>query len=301
MDINKNLRKIIELVFMSALVSLIIFSSNISLLILGMGPILLSIYVFKNGLVDFILLGITSLIFGLLYMSLSEASMLMGVIFLIALIFCLPIKYIKSDKIQIIISFIFVSLLLIGFYTYGLMKENTNLDSLARELKAIVETSIDYKMDIEIYRTSLSLYPAIFTFFSFIYTLISIKLIRNYISMKIEGFSDLTKINELRITYKDFVFIGLICILAYGLSYLLRLNMTYASLNIIAIFLELLAFNGLSLYDFLISRSNIPLSRGFQWFFVIILIQFLLIFFVILGFLDIILDIRKKRSLNEKQ
>lgn len=301
MEINKNLRKIIELVFMSALVSLIIFVSNISLLILATGPVLLSIYFFKNGFAEFILLGITSLVFGLMYMSLSEACMLTLAIFLVSLILSLPIKYIRSDKLQILTSFVLVSLILIGFYTYGLMKENVDFDSLARQVKLFVESSIDYKMDIEIYRASLSLYPAIFTFFSFIYTLLAIKLIRNYISIKLEGFSDLTKVNELRISYKDLLIIVLTCILAYGFSYLLKLNMTYASLNIIMIFLELLAFNGFSAYDYMIARSNIPLSRGFQWFFVIILIQFLLIFFVILGFIDIILDIRKKRSLNEKQ
>lgn len=300
MEINKNLRKIIELVFMSALVSLIIFASNISLLILATAPVLLSIYLFKNGFAEFILLGITSLIFGLMYMSLSEACMLTLAIFLVCLILSLPIKYIRSDKLQILTSFVLISLVLIGFYTYGLMKEKVDFDSLARQVKLLVESSIDYKMDIEIYRASLSLYPAIFAFFSFIYTLLALKLIRNYASIKLDGFKDLTKVNEQRISYKDLLIIGLACVLAYGFSYLFKLNMTYASLNIIMIFLELLAFNGFSLYDYMIARSNIPLSRGFQWFFVIILIQFLLIFFVILGFIDIILDIRKKRSLNEK-
>ena len=130
---------------------------------------------FKNGFAEFILLGITSLIFGLMYMSLSEACMLTLAIFLVCLILSLPIKYIRSDKLQILTSFVLVSLVLIGFYTYGLMKEKVDFDSLARQVKLFVESSIDYKMDIEIYRASLSLYPAIFAFFSFIYTLLALK------------------------------------------------------------------------------------------------------------------------------
>lgn len=110
---------------------------------------------------------------------------------------------------------------------------------------------------------------------------------------------DLKKANELRLECKDVLALVAFAGLSYLLAFLFKLDMNYVKLNIIGIILVIIAFNGLSAYDYMIAKSSIPVSRGFQWFFIIILLEFLLIFFVILGFIDIILDIRKKRSLNE--
>lgn len=154
-------------------------------------------------------------------------------------------------------------------------------------------------MPLEYIKLSIGLYPSFFAFFSFIYSLIGIKLIRNYVSIKLALVDDLKNANELRLEYKDMLgFVAFVGI-SYMVAFIFKLDMNYIYLNLFGIFLVVMAFNGLSTYDYMISKSSIPVSRGFQWFFIIILLEFLLIFFVILGFIDIILDIRKKRSLNE--
>lgn len=299
MGINENYKKVIEPIFMVALISILIFLSNVSLLILATGPILLSIYIFKYGYKGFLLTFVGTFILGLLYMDIRDLIVLVGLIFLISLCFYLPIRYQKNDKRQFLTVFILLTLILTGSFSYSLVKEGLSLDYLANEMREIIEGSLEYDMPLEYIKLSIGLYPSFFAFFSFIYSLIGIKLIRNYVSIKLALVDDLKNANELRLEYKDMLgFVAFVGI-SYMVAFIFKLDMNYIYLNLFGIFLVVMAFNGLSTYDYMISKSSIPVSRGFQWFFIIILLEFLLIFFVILGFIDIILDIRKKRSLNE--
>ena len=299
MGINENYKKVIEPIFMVALISILIFLSNVSLLILATGPILLSIYIFKYGYKGFLLTFVGTFILGLLYIDIRDLIVLVGLIFLISLCFYLPIRYQKNDKRQILTVFILLTLILTGSFSYSLVKEGLSLDYLANEMREIIEGSLEYDMPLEYIKLSIGLYPSFFAFFSFIYSLIGIKLIRNYVSIKLALVDDLKNANELRLEYKDMLgFVAFVGI-SYMVAFIFKLDMNYIYLNLFGIFLVVMAFNGLSTYDYMISKSSIPVSRGFQWFFIIILLEFLLIFFVILGFIDIILDIRKKRSLNE--
>lgn len=299
MDSNENYKKVIEPIFMVALMSILIFLSNVSLLILATGPILLSIYIFKYGYKGFLTTLLGTFILGLLYMDIKDLIVLVGLIFLISLCFYLPIRYQKNDKREILTVFILLTLILTASFSYSLVREGLSLDYLANEMKGIIEGSLEYEMPVEYIKLSIGLYPSFFAFFSFIYSLAGIKLIRNYVSIKLDLVDDLKKANELRLEYKDLLVFVAFAGLSYLLAFLLKVDMNYVHLNILGIILVLVAFNGLSAYDYMISKSSIPVSRGFQWFFIIILLEFLLIFFVILGFIDIILDIRKKRSLNE--
>lgn len=299
MGINENYKKVIEPIFMVALMSILIFLSNVSLLILATGPIILSIYIFKYGYKGFLTTLLGTFILGLLYMNIKDLIVLVGLIFLISLCFYLPIRYQKNDKREILTVFILITLILVASFSYGLVKEGLSLDYLASEIKGIVEESLEYDLPVEYIKLSIGLYPSFFAFFSFIYSLAGIKLIRNYVSIKLDLVDDLKKANELRLEYKDLLALVAFAGLSYLLAFLFKLDINYVKLNIVGIILVVIAFNGLSAYDYMISKSSIPVSRGFQWFFIIILLEFLLIFFVILGFIDIILDIRKKRSLNE--
>lgn len=299
MDINENYRKVIEPVFMVALLSILIFLSNVSLLIIATGPILLSIYIFKYGYKGFLITCVGTFILGLLYMDMKDLILLVGLIFLISLCFYLPIRYIRDDKREILTVFILITLILVASFSFSLVKEGLSLDYLASEIKGVVEESLEYELPVEYIKLSIGLFPSFFAFFSFIYSIIGIKLIRNYVNIKLDLVYDLKKANELRLEYKDILAFVAFAGISYLLALLFELDMNYVHLNIVGIILVVLAFNGLSAYDYMISKSSIPVSRGFQWFFIIILLEFLLIFFVILGFIDIILDIRKKRSLNE--
>lgn len=300
MDINKKLNKIIEVIFMIALVGILVFVSNISIISLGLVPVLFSIYIFRRGYLKFLLVFILSGLTGFLYMDLFDNLAIFSVLLLLSLVFSLNIKYLKTDKAQIVCTSIITCLIFIGLYKLSMYKEGLSLDDLANGVRQMVEANYDYKFSTDAYKLSLSLYPSIFAFFAMIYSLLGIKVIRNYINIKDGSLKDLEKVNEIRIEKKNLLTIGVFVAIIYIVSKILRIEEAYIRVNIFAIILEIFAFNGLSAYDYMIARSNIPLSRGFQWFFIIILLQFLLVLFIILGFIDIILDIRKKRSLNEK-
>lgn len=301
MDINKKLNNIVEAVFMLSLIGILVFVSNISIIPLALVPVLFSIYIFRNSFGKFFLVFVLSFSISLLYLDLYDSLAIFISILAISLLFTLAIKYIKSDKAEIVLVAIVLSLIFIGLYVFAMKKEGLSLDYLAENLKEYLENSLDNNFSLDIYRLSLALFPSMFTFFSVIYSILGIKLIRNYVNIKEGRLEDLDNINEIRIENKDILTIVAFMAIIYIVCNFLKLNMTYVRVNILAILVEILAFNGLSAYDYMISKSSIPLSRGFQWFFIIILLQFLIILFIILGFIDIILDVRKKRSFNEEQ
>lgn len=301
MDINKKLNNIVEAVFMLSLIGILVFVSNISIIPLALVPVLFSIYIFRNGFGKFFLVFVLSFSTSILYLDLYDSLAIFISILAISLLFTLAIKYIKSDKAEIVLVTIILSLIFVGLYVFAMQKEGLSLDDLAVSMKEYLESSLDYNFSLDIYKLSLSLFPSMFTFFSVIYSILGIKLIRNYVSIKDGNLEDLNNINKIRIENKDILTIVTFMAIIYIVCNLLKLNMTYVRVNILAILVEILAFNGLSAYDYMISESSIPLSRGFQWFFIIILLQFLIILFIILGFIDIILDVRKKRRFNEEQ
>lgn len=301
MDINKKLNNIVEAVFMLSLIGILVFVSNISIIPLALVPVLFSIYIFRNGFGKFFLVFVLSFSTSILYLDLYDSLAIFISILAISLLFTLVIKYIKSDKAEIVLVTIILSLIFVGLYVFAMQKEGLSLDDLAVSMKEYLESSLDYNFSLDIYKLSLSLFPSMFTFFSVIYSILGIKLIRNYVSIKDGNLEDLNNINKIRIENKDILTIVTFMAIIYIVCNLLKLNMTYVRVNILAILVEILAFNGLSAYDYMISESSIPLSRGFQWFFIIILLQFLIILFIILGFIDIILDVRKKRRFNEEQ
>lgn len=301
MDINKKLNNIVEAVFMLSLIGILVFVSNISIIPLALVPVLFSIYIFRNGFGKFFLVFVLSFSTSILYLDLYDSLAIFISILAISLLFTLVIKYIKSDKAEIVLVTIILSLIFVGLYVFAMQKEGLSLDDLAVSMKEYLESSLDYNFSLDIYKLSLSLFPSMFTFFSVIYSILGIKLIRNYVSIKDGNLEDLNNINKIRIENKDILTIVTFMAIIYIVCNLLKLNMTYVRVNILAVLVEILAFNGLSAYDYMISESNIPLSRGFQWFFIIILLQFLIILFIILGFIDIILDVRKKRRFNEEQ
>lgn len=301
MDINKKLNNIVEAVFMLSLIGILVFVSNISIIPLALVPVLFSIYIFRNGFGKFFLVFVLSFSTSILYLDLYDSLAIFISILAISLLFTLAIKYIKSDKAEIVLVTIILSLIFVGLYVFAMQKEGLSLDDLAVSMKEYLESSLDYNFSLDIYKLSLSLFPSMFTFFSVIYSILGIKLIRNYVSIKDGSLEDLNNINKIRIENKDILTIVTFMAIIYIVCNLLKLNMTYVRVNILAVIVEILAFNGLSAYDYMISESNIPLSRGFQWFFIIILLQFLIILFIILGFIDIILDVRKKRRFNEEQ
>ncbi|MDO5047886.1 MAG: hypothetical protein Q4D88_04980 [Anaerococcus sp.] len=285
---------LVDIIFFVGIIFLLLILSGTSLIFLALLPILLSILALSKGLGKFFLSLSLTFSLGLLYRSLEDLLGPLILITLLSLSFIFLIRFIKNDKVQISLAFLVTSLILIGFYRISLYRLGLSLDDLARELRLVVEEAVSYDLDFSYYKLSIGLYPTVFSLISFAYSLLAIKLIRNYLSIAYGIGEDLLKVNNMRIEKKDLLIISLGLFLAYFLARISGAR-TYVEINILGIMLVVLFFNGLSVFDYMISKLNLPLSRGIQWFFILVLIQILAIFFLILGFADIILDIRSER------
>ena len=167
---------------------------------------------------------------------------------------------------------------------------------MANELKEVLAPSIDYDIPDEVYKTSFAMYPSILSALAMLYSLFSLKLVRNYLAYKNKA-ADIKNLNKFRINKKEFVILLIIAGGVYFiLSTVLNIEPTYISANLISIVILLVILNGILTYDYLtMARSGGILSRGMQWFFIIIFFYFFMIIFFIIGLADIFVDFRSKR------
>ena len=128
---------------------------------------------------------------------------------------------------------------------------------------------------------------------SLIYSAISLKIIRNYLAYKKIG-KDMVALRDIRLDKKDFSTIIIASIILYFIVRFLGVKDIYIRTNLIWICLSILLFNGMGVYDYMLSMRKSLLSRGLQWFFVIVFFYIFAVFFVIIGFADIFIDIRNK-------
>ena len=180
-----------------------------------------------------------------------------------------------------------------------MLEKGLSIDKLAINLKENFEELYAYRLDFDIYRLTTSLYPAILAWISMFYAILSVKIIRNYLSIKDEGFTDVKNLDELRMNPKDLVILFIIEVAIYFLGKFFAIKDLYLLGNLILLALMFFAINGASLFDYMLKNSRLPLSRAFQWFFMLILIQVLIIPLVIIGIADIFIDFRARRKNEE--
>lgn len=299
MTLTKNTNRIMEPIFVIALTLLCLFFSEKSLVFIGMVPILFTIFYFNEGILSFLLGAFGTYLLGLIFVDKDALSMSLIALLLISLSLIVLIGLKFTARVQIIGTFVITSLIFIFLYKYQMLEKGLSIDKLAINLKENFEELYAYRLDFDIYRLTTSLYPAILAWVSMFYAILSVKIIRNYLSIKDEGFTDVKNLDELRMNPKDLVILFIIEVAIYFLGKFFAIKDLYLLGNLILLALMFFAINGASLFDYILKNSKLPLSRGFQWFFMLILIQVFIIPLLIIGIADIFIDFRARRKNEE--
>ena len=299
MTLTKNTNRIMEPIFVIALTLLCLFFSEKSLVFIGMVPILFTIFYFNEGILSFLLGAFGTYLLGLIFVDKDALSMSLIALLLISLSLIVLIGLKFTARVQIIGTFVITSLIFIFLYKYQMLEKGLSIDKLAINLKENFEDLYAYRLDFDIYRLTTSLYPAILAWVSMFYAILSVKIIRNYLSIKDEGFTDVKNLDELRMNPKDLVILFIIEVAIYFLGKFFAIKDLYLLGNLILLALMFFGINGASLFDYILKNSKLPLSRGFQWFFMLILIQVFIIPLLIIGIADIFIDFRARRKNEE--
>lgn len=294
MDISKNINKIVNILFYICLVSILTITAGDSFLLLASIPIIFSAIGLDKGIGDFLIVFASSFLIGLIFGDFKQNILFFIPILLLSLIQIGLVKSNLSDKDQIFINFALASLLFIGIYKYQMINENITITDMANEMKEVFSTNLEYDIPENIYELSFALYPSILSGLAIIYSLFSLKIVRNFLAYKNKG-EDIKNLNTIRLSKKDFIcLIAIALVIYFILSFAISVPANYIFANIIGIFAILLILNGILTYDYLTMRKAGALSRSMRWFFIIIFFYFFMFIFILIGISDIFIDFRKK-------
>lgn len=210
------------------------------------------------------------------------------------------IKINKKDKDAIkILSIIFsvLSLAIIGYlYTRSGIKSN----DLVNHLYKIFEEN-NFKFDKEIIRKSLKTMPSVIILFSLVYSMISLKLVRNYLNYKDESMRDLKNIKGLRIELKDLIVIFGFLAISILLSKFFSLSNEFIILNSIMSLKFIFGINGILILVYLVSLKRSGISKIINWILIFLLFTYTSEIIAIIGFIDVFVNFRKKVRIGWKK
>lgn len=203
------------------------------------------------------------------------------------------IKKNKTDKYSLKVLTIIFSVLSLTIIGYLYSKSDINLNFLVDATEKIFKDQ-NFKIEKEIIRKSLKTIPLVFIFFSLIYSMISLKLVRNYLNYKNENIRDLRKINTIRIDIKDLRDIFICLIISVLLCKILSFSNEFIVLNSIMALKLLFSVNGVLLIDYFVSLRKSKAARIINWFLLFILFAYISEIIAIIGFIDVFLNLRRK-------
>ena len=203
------------------------------------------------------------------------------------------IKKNKTDKYSLKVLTIIFSVLSLTIIGYLYSKSDINFNFLVDATEKIFKDQ-NFKIDKEIIRKSLKTIPLVFIFFSLIYSMISLKLVRNYLNYKNENIRDLRRINTIRIDIKDLRDIFICLIISAILCKILSFSNEFIVLNSIMALKLLFCVNGVLLIDYFVSLRKSKAARIINWFLLFILFAYISEIIAIIGFIDVFLNLRRK-------
>lgn len=203
------------------------------------------------------------------------------------------IKKNKTDKYSLKVLTIIFSVLSLTIIGYLYSKSDINLNFLVDSTEKIFKDQ-NFKINKVIIRKSLKAIPLVFIFFSLIYSMISLKLVRNYLNYKNENIRDLRRINTIRIDIKDLRDIFICLIISVILCKILSFSNEFILLNSIMALKLLFCVNGVLLIDYFVSLKKSKVARIINWFLLFILFAYISEIIAIIGFIDVFLNLRRK-------
>lgn len=203
------------------------------------------------------------------------------------------IKRNKTDKFSLKVLTIIMSVLSLAIIGYLYNKYDIKIVELTKEFEKIISKQ-NIKIENKMIENSIKTIPSFVIIFSLIYSLISLKLVRNYLNFKYKNIRDLRKINSFRIVPKDLIIIFISLILAIIICKLLKLSNEFIILNSIVTLKSIFVLNGAFLLDYYISFKKSKVSKIINWFFIFLLFTYISEAIALIGILDIFINLRKK-------
>lgn len=290
---NKNLLvdKATSILSVAILSIFMVLMGQYTIITLAIVPVVLAIFMLREKALDslilFLVLGLLSFVFS--FTKKTNASFL--ALAILGLLIAFTIKFDFKDMDALIIIFIVSAVFLNLGYFYLLKINAIDLNKMVDEVvKMLQQEGLEYPK--EVLEASLKNIPAILGVLGFIYGLIALKTTRNYLNYKDSSIRDFSKINTLQVTIREVV-IGLLLalILIIG-SKNFGLDQGLVEANAISLGISLVQINGIFTMDYVIERKRSKAYRMFTWILIVFLFSFLSIFFLILGGIDIVFNIR---------
>lgn len=203
------------------------------------------------------------------------------------------IKRNKTDKFSLKVLTIIMSVLSLAIIGYLYNKYDIKIVELTKEFEKIISKQ-NIKIENKMIENSIKTIPSFVIIFSLIYSLISLKLVRNYLNFKYKNIRDLRKINSFRIVPKDLIIIFISLIVAIIICKLLKLSNKFIILNSIVTLKSIFVLNGAFLLDYYISFKKSKVSKIINWFFIFLLFTYISEAIALVGILDIFINLRKK-------
>lgn len=203
------------------------------------------------------------------------------------------IKRSKTDKFSLKVLTIIMSVLSLAIIGYLYNKYDIKIVELTKEFEKIISKQ-NIKIENKMIENSIKTIPSFVIIFSLIYSLISLKLVRNYLNFKYKNIRDLRKINSFRIVPKDLIIIFISLIVAIIICKLLKLSNEFIILNSIVTLKSIFVLNGAFLLDYYISFKKSKVSKVINWFFIFLLFTYISEAIALVGILDIFINLRKK-------
>ncbi|MDU7163672.1 MAG: DUF2232 domain-containing protein [Anaerococcus vaginalis] len=203
------------------------------------------------------------------------------------------IKINKTDKDAIKILSIIFSVLSLAIIGYLYTRSGIKLNDLVNHLYKIFEEN-NFKFDKEIIRKSLKTMPSVIILFSLVYSMISLKLVRNYLNYKDESMRDLKNIKGLRIELKDLIVIFGFLAISILLSKFFSLSNEFIILNSIMSLKFIFGINGILILVYLVSSKRSGISKIINWILIFLLFTYTSEIIAIIGFIDVFVNFRKK-------
>ncbi|MDD7305775.1 MAG: DUF2232 domain-containing protein [Peptoniphilaceae bacterium] len=286
-----NVNRAINIMAIAIITIFMVLMANYTLISLAIVPIIFAIFLVNEKLIDSIIL---LFLLGLISFVLSFTAKI-NVVFLTALILGLiisiTIKLDLNDTDALIIVFILSALFLNIFYYYLIRTNAIDISKVIDQVVSMLKNEgLAYPR--EILEKSFRNIPAILAIIGFIYALIALKTTRNYLNYKDESFRDFSKINTLKLTIREVVIGLLLALLLIGGAKYVGLDQAMVRANAISIGISLLQINGIFTMDYVIEKKQSKVYRIFTWILVFLLFSFLSLFFLILGGIDLIFNLR---------
>ena len=210
------------------------------------------------------------------------------------------IKINKTDKDAIKILSIIFSVLSLAIIGYLYTRSGIKLNDLVNHLYKIFEEN-NFKFDKEIIRRSLKTMPSVIILFSLVYSIISLKLVRNYLNYKDESIRDLKNIKGLRIELKDLIVIFGFLAISILLSKFFSLSNEFIILNSIMSLKFIFGINGILILVYLVSSKRSGISKIINWILIFLLFTYTSEIIAIIGFIDVFVNFRKKVRIGWKK